>query len=107
MALSTACPVVGSNLWTGRPASLQVASRRSRTEVLQPIMHVGVLGGGLQGCCAALALAARGVRVTIFDRNEALLTRTAVANEGKIHLGYMYAGDPSLSTARTMVKGAL
>ena len=70
-------------------------------------MHVGVLGGGLQGCCAALALAERGVRVTISDRNDALMTRAAVANEGKIHLGYMYAGDPTLLTARTMLRGAL
>jgi glycine/D-amino acid oxidase-like deaminating enzyme len=70
-------------------------------------MHVGVLGGGLQGCCVALALAERGVRVTIIDRNEALMSRTAVANEGKIHLGYMYAGDPTLLTARTMLRGAL
>src|SRR5262249_43264865 len=30
-----------------------------------------------------------------------------VANEGKIHLGYMYAGDPTLSTAKTMMAGAL
>jgi hypothetical protein len=36
-----------------------------------------------------------------------LLTRTAVANEGKIHLGYMYAADPTLKTARTMIEGAL
>ncbi|HEX8168425.1 MAG TPA: FAD-dependent oxidoreductase [Beijerinckiaceae bacterium] len=70
-------------------------------------MHVAVLGGGLQGCCAALALAERGVKVTLFDRNDALLSRAAVANEGKIHLGYMYAGDPTLSTARTMIAGAL
>ena len=69
-------------------------------------MHVGVLGGGLQGCCAALALAARGADITIFDRNEQLLSRAAVANEGKIHLGYMYAGDPTLATARTMIAGA-
>ena len=60
-------------------------------------MHVGVLGGGLQGCCAALALADRAVRVTLFDKNDALLSRAAVANEGKIHLGYMYTGDPTLS----------
>jgi glycine/D-amino acid oxidase-like deaminating enzyme len=53
---------------------------------------VGVLGGGLQGCCTALALAERNVRVVLFDKNEALLSRAAVANEGKIHLGYMYAG---------------
>lgn len=70
-------------------------------------MHVGIVGGGLQGCCAALALAERGVRVTLFDKNPSLLSRAAVANEGKIHLGYMYAGDPTLSTARMMMTGAL
>jgi len=70
-------------------------------------MLVGVLGGGLQGCCVALALADRGAEVVLFDRNDALLSRAAVANEGKIHLGYMYAGDPTLSTAKTMMTGAL
>lgn len=70
-------------------------------------MRVGVLGGGLQGCCVALALADRGAQVTLFDRNHALITRAGAANEGKIHLGYMYAGDPSLQTARTMMTGAL
>jgi glycine/D-amino acid oxidase-like deaminating enzyme len=70
-------------------------------------MRVAVLGGGMQGCCCALALAARGARVTIYDRNDRLLSRAAIANEGKIHLGYMYANDPSLSTARTMMRGAL
>jgi glycine/D-amino acid oxidase-like deaminating enzyme len=70
-------------------------------------MRVGVLGGGLQGCCTALALAARGIDVTLFDRNEGLLSRAAVANEGKVHLGYMYANDASYSTARMMMQGAL
>jgi len=70
-------------------------------------MHVGILGGGMQGCCCALALAERGAKVTMFDRNDQLLSRAAVANEGKIHLGYMYANDPSHSTARMMMKGAL
>src|SRR3954469_15080731 len=70
-------------------------------------MHVGVLGGGLQGCCVALALAAKGAKVLLFDRNETLLSRTAVANEGKIHLGYMYAAAPTLSASRTMMNGAL
>jgi glycine/D-amino acid oxidase-like deaminating enzyme len=70
-------------------------------------MRVGVLGGGLQGCCLALSLAERGVDVVLFDRNDQLLSRAAVANEGKIHLGYMYANDPSHSTARMMMQGAL
>src|SRR5947207_1776436 len=70
-------------------------------------MRIGVLGGGLQGCCVALALAERGAEVILFDKNDMLLSRTAVANEGKIHLGYMYAGDPTLSTAKVMMAGAL
>jgi glycine/D-amino acid oxidase-like deaminating enzyme len=69
-------------------------------------MRVGVLGGGLQGCCVALSLAERAIDVTLFDRNDQLLSRAAVANEGKIHLGYMYANDPTLSTARLMMQGA-
>jgi glycine/D-amino acid oxidase-like deaminating enzyme len=70
-------------------------------------MRVGILGGGLQGCCVALSLADRGIDVILFDRNDRLLSRAAVANEGKIHLGYMYANDPSHSTARVMMQGAL
>src|SRR3954452_9607282 len=70
-------------------------------------MRVGVLGGGLQGCCIALALAARKIPVVLFDRNDQLLSRAAVANEGKIHLGYMYANDPGCATARMMMEGAL
>lgn len=68
---------------------------------------VGVLGGGLQGCSVALELASRGLRVTLIDENDGLLARTAIANEGKIHLGYMYAADPSLRTAKAMLSGAL
>ena len=55
----------------------------------------------------ALALAERGIDVTLFDRNAQLLSRTAIANEGKVHLGYMYANDPGFSTARMMMQGAL
>lgn len=70
-------------------------------------MAIGVLGGGLQGCCTALALAEQGANVVLFEQCDSLLSRTAVANEGKIHLGYMYAADPTLETARTMIAGAL
>jgi hypothetical protein len=70
-------------------------------------MTVAVLGGGFQGCCIALALADRGKSVVIFERQSSLLSKTAVANEGKVHLGWMYASDPSLATARMMIEGAL
>lgn len=69
--------------------------------------RVAVLGGGLMGCCAALVLAERGTRVTLFDRADQLIARASLHNEGKIHLGYVYAGDASFSTARIMVRGAL
>lgn len=70
-------------------------------------MAVAILGGGLQGCCTALALAEQRANVVLFEQSNSLLSRTAVANEGKIHLGYMYAADPTLETARTMIEGAL
>ena len=70
-------------------------------------MQIGVLGGGLQGCCLALAIAERGMHVALFDKNRELISRAGAANEGKIHLGYMYANDSSLQTARVMARGAL
>ena len=70
-------------------------------------MRVAVLGGGFQGVCAALELATRGVEVDLFDRNAALITQAGARNEGKIHLGYVYAADQSFATAKTMISGAL
>lgn len=70
-------------------------------------MRVAVLGGGLQGACVALELAAKGVEVDLYEKNERCLSRTSTHNEGKIHLGYVYANDPTLQTARLMARGAL
>lgn len=70
-------------------------------------MRVGVLGGGLQGACVALELARRGVAVDLFERAEQCLSRASLQNEGKIHLGYVYANDTTRETARLMIKGAL
>jgi glycine/D-amino acid oxidase-like deaminating enzyme len=69
-------------------------------------MRVAVLGGGFLGCCLGLALTSRGARVTLYDKNDKLLSRAAVANEGRIHLGYTYAADTSLATARKLQQGA-
>lgn len=66
-----------------------------------------MLGGGLQGACVALELASRGVPVDLFESCDRCLTRASAQNEGKIHLGYVYANDSTLSTARTMVRGGL
>jgi glycine/D-amino acid oxidase-like deaminating enzyme len=70
-------------------------------------MHVAVLGAGIQGCCLALELAARGAEVDIIDRNDRPFTQASLLNEAKLHLGFFYGNDPSLKTARLMAEGAL
>ena len=74
---------------------------------MQSELRVGILGAGIMGCSLALFLARRGVRVTLIDAASAPFTRASRWNEGKIHLGFLYAGDPSLATARKMVPGGL
>ena len=70
-------------------------------------MRVAVLGGGLQGACVALELAANGIQVDLFDRGDRCFERASLHNEGKIHLGYVYANDPTRQTARLMARGAV
>lgn len=59
------------------------------------------------GASTALMLARRRVQVTVFDAADQPLDRASRWNEGKIHLGYLYAGDPSLETARRVLPGGL
>jgi glycine/D-amino acid oxidase-like deaminating enzyme len=70
-------------------------------------MRVAVLGAGLQGGCLALELARAGVAVDVYDRHPMAVAGDSARNEGKIHLGYVYAADRSGRTSRLMVEGAL
>ncbi len=72
----------------------------SQTEIL-------VLGAGLQGAGIALELARRGIAATLLDQDEAPLNRASRRNEGKIHLGLIYANDAGGTTALTQLEGAL
>ena len=69
--------------------------------------RVAVLGAGILGSCTALMLARRGVPVVLFDAAEAPMQGASRWNEGKIHLGHLYAADPSLATARLVLPGGL
>ena len=69
-------------------------------------MQVAVLGAGLQGSCVAMELASAGISVDLFDKNDRCMSQASAQNEGKIHLGYLYANDRSLCTALAMAKGA-
>src|SRR3954463_1718816 len=70
-------------------------------------LRVAVIGGGIQGIGIALELSMRGASVDLFEKRDACLTQASVQNEGKIHLGFVYAKDRTLATARLMAEGAL
>jgi glycine/D-amino acid oxidase-like deaminating enzyme len=59
------------------------------------------------GCSLALFLARRGARVTLIEHASEPIARASRWNEGKIHLGFLYAGDPTFATARKLIPGGL
>ncbi|MEO1138679.1 MAG: FAD-dependent oxidoreductase [Pseudomonadota bacterium] len=70
------------------------------------VTSVAIIGAGITGTIAALSLADAGVRVVLFEADDAPLLGASLANEGKVHLGYVYAMDTSLETSRRMLEGA-
>lgn len=69
--------------------------------------NVAILGAGIMGVSTALMLARRGCTVALFDAERQPFFCASRWNEGKIHLGFMYANDRSLNTARRLLPGAL
>lgn len=61
----------------------------------------------MAGAGTALELASHGQRVTLIDQDELPVNRASLRNEGKIHLGFVYANDRTLATARLQIEGAL
>ena len=70
-------------------------------------MAIAILGGGILGVCTALELADRGFHVILFERNAELLSEASLHNEGKLHLGFVYAADGTFRTAERMIRGAV
>lgn len=69
--------------------------------------HVAVLGAGIMGTATALFLARGGARVSLFDAATEPFACASRWNEGKIHLGHLYAADSGLHTARHILPGGL
>ena len=70
-------------------------------------LEVAILGAGIMGTSTALLLARAGCNVTLIDRAPRAMDAASRWNEGKIHLGFLYAGDPSGRTAAELVVGGL
>ncbi|MFC4269999.1 FAD-dependent oxidoreductase [Sneathiella chungangensis] len=70
-------------------------------------MRIAVLGAGIMGSSLAILLARRGADVTLFNKDDAPMMGASRWNEGKIHLGYIYAGDPTLASARHVLSGGV
>jgi len=69
--------------------------------------HVAVLGSGILGTSTALFLARRGAAVTLVDAAPEPFSQASRWNEGKIHLGHLYAADPTRRTAARLLPGGL
>jgi len=67
--------------------------------------RIAVLGGGMLGVCTALELSRRGREVTLIEGAPEVLEGASRWNEGKIHLGFLYAADPTLNTATRLIPG--
>lgn len=69
--------------------------------------RIAILGAGIMGSSLGLFLARKGANVTLFDKAKEPMSAASRWNEGKIHLGYLYAADPSLGSAEHVMPGGL
>src|SRR5688500_20318728 len=70
-------------------------------------MTVAMFGAGIRGSCTALELADRGFQGVLFERNAEPMSEASLYNEGKLHLGFVYAADRSFRTAERMIRDAV
>ena len=66
-----------------------------------------VLGAGIQGVLVAIQLARKGYDVKLIDKSSKAVSRASGVNEGKIHLGLIWANDKSFETASYMLESAM
>ncbi|MCU0401045.1 MAG: FAD-binding oxidoreductase [Algoriphagus sp.] len=69
--------------------------------------RIAILGAGGLGVCTALELASRGFQVDLYEEYSKPIRKASFVNEGKIHLGFIYAMDKDFYTSREMIIAAL
>lgn len=68
---------------------------------------IAILGAGGLGACTALELSQRGYQVDLYEEHSEPIKKASFVNEGKVHLGFIYAMDRDFHTSREMIIGAL
>lgn len=53
-------------------------------------MNIAVVGAGIFGCCSAIELSKAGHNVTLFDKNDRILSSASQINQYRLHRGYHY-----------------
>ncbi len=69
--------------------------------------RVVIVGGGIQGCCAALALSDAGIPCTLIEQDHRLFNRASTRNEGRVHLGLIYGADRTGRTGEQILEAGL
>ena len=62
--------------------------------------RIAILGAGGFGAYLALELEARGYQIKLFEEHSEPVRKASLVNEGKIHLGFIYAMDKEFHTSR-------
>jgi len=52
--------------------------------------NIAVIGGGIFGCTAAIELAKRGHKVTLYEQHNDIMLETSSINQYRVHRGYHY-----------------
>ena len=65
----------------------------SKEFVIADRTDIAILGAGLAGVGVALELSRRAIPVTLIEQDPLPINRASLRNEGKIHLGLIYAND--------------
>lgn len=69
--------------------------------------RIAILGAGGLGACLALELSQRGYQVDLYEEHSEPIKKASFVNEGKIHLGFIYAMDKDFHTSRQLIIAAL
>lgn len=84
-----------------------ITGKKTQFTLIKNKKRIAVLGAGGLGSCLALELSQRGYQVDLYEEYSEPLKKASYANEGKVHVGFIYAMDRSFHTAESMLIGAV